>query len=76
MTDLRSAMNDYLTVRRQLGFTLETFGRRLENYVEFSSAPVLSTSRANSRCSGRHQFRRSRIRGGDGLVWFARSRGT
>jgi integrase/recombinase XerD len=36
MTDLRSAMNDYLTVRRQLGFTLETFGRRLENYVEFS----------------------------------------
>jgi len=36
MTDLRDAMNDYLTVRRQLGFTLETFGRRLENYVEFS----------------------------------------
>jgi integrase/recombinase XerD len=36
MTDLRSAMNDYLTVRRQLGFALETVGRRLENYVEFS----------------------------------------
>jgi integrase/recombinase XerD len=36
MTDLRSAVNDYLTVRRQLGFTLQTAGRRLENYVEFS----------------------------------------
>jgi integrase/recombinase XerD len=36
MTDLRAAANDYLTVRRQLGFALETFGRRLENYVEFS----------------------------------------
>ncbi len=36
MTDLRSAANDYLALRRQLGFALETFGRRLENYVEFS----------------------------------------
>ncbi len=36
MTDLRSAMNDYLTVRRQLGFQLRETGRRLEDYVEFS----------------------------------------
>jgi integrase/recombinase XerD len=36
MTDLRSAMNDYLTVRRQLGFQLRETGRRLEDYVKFS----------------------------------------
>ena len=36
MTDLRSAMNDYLTVRRQLGFGLREAGRRLEDYVAFS----------------------------------------
>jgi len=35
MTDLRSAMNDYLAVRRQLGFELKEPGRRLENYVSF-----------------------------------------
>jgi integrase/recombinase XerD len=35
MTDLRSAMNDYLTVRRQLGFELKEPGRRLEHFVSF-----------------------------------------
>ena len=35
MTDLRSVMNDYLAVRRQLGFELKEPGRRLENYVSF-----------------------------------------
>jgi integrase/recombinase XerD len=35
MSDLRSAMNDYLTVRRQLGFGLEKAGRLLDDYVEF-----------------------------------------
>jgi integrase/recombinase XerD len=36
MSDLRSAANDYLTVRRQLGFKLEKAGRLLEDYVTFS----------------------------------------
>jgi integrase/recombinase XerD len=36
MTDLRLAANDYLTVRRQLGFTLEKAGRLLDDYVTFS----------------------------------------
>jgi integrase/recombinase XerD len=35
MTDLRSAVNDYLTVRRQLGFKLRETGRMLEDYVSF-----------------------------------------
>jgi integrase/recombinase XerD len=35
MTDLRCAMNDYLTVRRQLGFQLREAGARLEDYVVF-----------------------------------------
>lgn len=35
MTDLRSAMNDYLAVRRQLGFELKEPGRRLGDYVSF-----------------------------------------
>jgi integrase/recombinase XerD len=35
MTELRSAMNDYLTVRRQLGFELKEPGRRLEQFVSF-----------------------------------------
>lgn len=35
MTDLRCAMNDYLTVRRQLGFELKEPGRRLEQFVGF-----------------------------------------
>ncbi len=35
MTDLRCALHDYLTIRRQLGFELETSGRLLENYVDF-----------------------------------------
>ena len=35
MTDLRSALHDYLTVRRQLGFELKTAGRLLEDYVSF-----------------------------------------
>ena len=35
MTDLRSAMNDYLTVRRQLGFELKGPGRRLEDFIVF-----------------------------------------
>ena len=33
MTELRWAMNDYLTVRRQLGFELKEPGRRLEQFV-------------------------------------------
>jgi hypothetical protein len=36
MTDLRLAANDYLAVRRQLGFTLEKAGRLLDDYVTFS----------------------------------------
>jgi hypothetical protein len=35
MTDLRSALHDYLRVRRQLGFELKEPGRRLEDYVSF-----------------------------------------
>jgi integrase/recombinase XerD len=35
MTDLRSAMNDYLAVRRQLGFKLDGPGRLLDDYVSF-----------------------------------------
>ena len=35
MTDLRAAANDYLTVRRQLGFELKQPGRTLEDFVEF-----------------------------------------
>jgi len=35
MTELRRAMNDYLTVRRQLGFELKEPGRRLEQFVSF-----------------------------------------
>lgn len=35
MTDLRSAMNDYLAVRRQLGFELKGPGRRLEDFILF-----------------------------------------
>jgi integrase len=35
MTDLRSAMNDYLAVRRQLGFELKGPGRRLEDFTLF-----------------------------------------
>jgi integrase/recombinase XerD len=35
MTDLRCAMNDYLTVRRQLGFQLREAGRLLDDYVSF-----------------------------------------
>jgi hypothetical protein len=36
MTDLRVAMNDYLTVRRQLGFQLRETGRLLDDYVTVS----------------------------------------
>ena len=35
MTDLGSALHDYLAIRRQLGFELKTSGRLLENYVDF-----------------------------------------
>ena len=35
MTDLRFATNDYLAVRRQLGFELQQAGRLLEDYVDF-----------------------------------------
>jgi integrase len=35
MTDLRSAVHDYLTVRRQLGFELKEPERRLLDYVSF-----------------------------------------
>ena len=35
MSDLRLAANDYLTVRRQLGFELKKAGRLLDDYVEF-----------------------------------------
>jgi integrase/recombinase XerD len=35
MTDLRSAMNDYLTVRRQLGFQLREPERLLDDYLSF-----------------------------------------
>ncbi len=35
MTDLRCALHDYLTVRRQLGFELKSTGRLLEDYVDF-----------------------------------------
>ena len=49
MTDLRWAMNDYLTVRRQLGFELKEPGRRLENFVGFMERRAPSTSRASWR---------------------------
>ena len=50
MTDLRWAMNDYLTVRRQLGFELKEPGRRLEHFVSFMErAGAPSTSPASSR---------------------------
>jgi len=35
MTDLRCAMSDYLTVRRQLGFALTEAGQDLERFIEF-----------------------------------------
>lgn len=35
MSDLRSALHDYLKLRRQLGFELKTQGRLLEGYVRF-----------------------------------------
>lgn len=35
MTDLRSALHDYLAIRRQLGFELKAAGRLLEDYVDF-----------------------------------------
>jgi integrase/recombinase XerD len=35
MTDLRCAMNDYLTVRRQLGFQLRDTERTLADYLSF-----------------------------------------
>jgi integrase len=35
MSDLRLAMNDYLTVRRQLGFQLRETGQMLDDYVSF-----------------------------------------
>lgn len=35
MTDLRSAVNDYLAVRRQLGFELKQAGQELEHYLDF-----------------------------------------
>jgi integrase/recombinase XerD len=36
MTDLRSAVNDYLAVRRQLGFQLREAGRLLDDYLTVS----------------------------------------
>lgn len=35
MSDLRTALHDYLKLRRQLGFELKTQGRLLEGYVRF-----------------------------------------
>jgi integrase/recombinase XerD len=35
MTDLRSVLQDYLTIRRRLGFELKDAGRLLEDYVRF-----------------------------------------
>ena len=35
MTALRQALDDYLTIRRQLGFKLEVDGRLLERFVAF-----------------------------------------
>jgi integrase/recombinase XerD len=35
MTDLRCAVSDYLTVRRQLGFALKEAGQDLERFIEF-----------------------------------------
>jgi hypothetical protein len=35
MTALRCAMNDYLAVRRQLGFQLRETGRTLDDYVSY-----------------------------------------
>ena len=35
MSDLRTALHDYLKLRRQLGFELKTQGRLLESYVRF-----------------------------------------
>jgi integrase/recombinase XerD len=35
MSDLRTALHDYLRLRRQLGFELKTQGPRLESYVRF-----------------------------------------
>jgi integrase/recombinase XerD len=36
VTPLRRALQDYLRIRRQLGFKLKADGRLLENFVEFS----------------------------------------
>ena len=35
MSDLQSALRDYLAIRRQLGFELKESGRLLEDYVQF-----------------------------------------
>lgn len=49
MTDLRSALHDYLAIRRQLGFELKTAGRLLEDYVDFmqrAGAPAITSDLA------------------------------
>ncbi|MCA1680972.1 MAG: integrase, partial [Actinobacteria bacterium] len=35
MSPVRSALKDYLRIRRRLGFELEHDGRLLENFVDF-----------------------------------------
>jgi integrase/recombinase XerD len=35
MSEMRKALNEYLAVRRALGFKLEKEGRLLQNFVDF-----------------------------------------
>lgn len=49
MSALRTALDDYLRIRRQLGFTMPQDGRLLEGFVEFldqASAPRITTELA------------------------------
>ena len=77
MTDLRSAMNDYLAVRRQLGFELKGPGRRLEDFILFMQrvgAEHVTTELALGWATCRVQGTRIRAVGASG--WSAASPGT
>ena len=49
MSALRTALDDYLHIRRRLGFTMPQDGRMLEGFVEFldqAGAPRITTELA------------------------------
>ena len=44
MSALRAALDDYLRIRRRLGFTMPQDGRTLDGFVEFLDRPVACAS--------------------------------